>query len=106
MEKRYSQMTEEELKQEIKALKIKAQKAEQMGMINEVAVLERKSVMAAAYLLNPDDFKPGDVMFIKEGDNTPFKIDYLDGVFAWGFYGQETEMRAFPISLLVKNNEA
>ncbi|MGV3487338.1 MAG: YfhH family protein [Tuberibacillus sp.] len=105
MEKRYSQMTEDELKQEIKDLKIKAQKAEQMGMINEVAVLERKQVMAESYLLDPSDFKPGEIMFLTEGDSTPFKIDYLDGVFAWGFYGYETEMRAFPIALLKRKEE-
>jgi len=106
MEKRYSQMSDYELQQEIKELKIKAQRAEQMGMINEVAVLERKQVMAESYLLDPNDFKPGEVRYIKEGDGTPFKIDYLDGVFAWGYYGYETEMRAFPIALLMKDSEA
>ena len=34
----------------------KARKAEQMGMVNEFAVYERKAVLAKAYLLNPDDF--------------------------------------------------
>ncbi|WP_027724732.1 YfhH family protein [Tuberibacillus calidus] len=106
MPKRYSQMSREELEEEIKSLKVKEQRAEQAGMINEVEVLQRKQVMAASYLLNPEDFKQGDVMVIKEGDGTPFKIEYLDGVFAWGYYGNETEMRAFPIALLVKESEA
>ncbi|MBY6273504.1 MAG: DUF1811 domain-containing protein, partial [Bacillaceae bacterium] len=51
MEKRYSEMTEYELKQEIARLKEKARKAEQMGMINEYAVWERKAAMAEAYLM-------------------------------------------------------
>lgn len=102
MEKRYSQMTESELRQEIADLKIKAQKAEMQGMINEVAVLERKSVMAQAYLLDKNDFKSGNVYVLKDGDETLFKLDYLDGVFGWGYYGNETEMRAIPISLLIE----
>lgn len=102
MEKRYSQMTEEELKKEIADLKVKAQKAEQIGMINEVAVLERKSVMAQSYLLDKNDFRTGEIFTLKDGDDTPFRLDYLDGVFGWGFYGNETEMRAIPISLLIK----
>ncbi len=40
-EKRYSTMTEYELRQEIGMLQEQARKAEQMGMVNEFAVLER-----------------------------------------------------------------
>ena len=50
-EKRYSSMTEHELRQEIAKLLEMARKAEQMGMVSEYAVLERKAVMAKAYLL-------------------------------------------------------
>ena len=70
MEKRYSQMSQYELQQEVARLHEKARKAEQMGMVNEFAVYERKAVLAKAYLLNPDDFIAGEIYAI-EGDPGP-----------------------------------
>ncbi|NHM33312.1 YfhH family protein [Neobacillus terrae] len=100
-EKRYSQMSDYELKQEIASLKEKARKAEQLGMVNEFAVLERKALMAQAYLLDPNDFKAGDIYEIKGDPGVYFKIDYLNGVFAWGFrLGGKSEEEALPISML------
>ena len=99
--KRYSDYSEYELKQEIAKLHEKARKAEQMGMVNEFAVLARKSAMAKAYLLNPADFIPGEIYGIEGDPGAYFKIDYLNGVFAWGHRlrnGEEEE--ALPISLL------
>ncbi|MFD1708291.1 YfhH family protein [Siminovitchia sediminis] len=100
-EKRYSRMSKEELKQEIALVKEKARKAEQMGMVNEFAVYERKAVMAQAYLLNPDDFKPGEIYEIEGDPGSYFKIDYMNGVFAWGYrLGGSGKQEALPISLL------
>ncbi|MGE6258228.1 YfhH family protein [Heyndrickxia sporothermodurans] len=100
-EKRYSQMTEYELKQEIALLTEKARKAEQLGIVNEYAVLERKAIMAKAYLLNPKDYKPGELYEIEGDPGVYFKIDYMNGVFAWGYrLGGENEEEALPISLL------
>ncbi|PLT31871.1 YfhH family protein [Peribacillus deserti] len=100
-EKRYSTLTAYELQQEINTLNEKARKAEQMGMVNEYAVLERKAAMAKAYLLNPDDFKPGELYEIEGAPGEYFKIQYLNGVFAWGYRltGSNHE-EALPISLL------
>lgn len=102
-EKRYSELTEYELQQEIASLREKARKAEQMGMVSEFAVLERKAAMAKAYLLNPADYIPGEIYQIEGDPGSYFKIDYLNGVFAWGhrLSGNMTE-EALPISLLVK----
>ncbi|WP_183183836.1 YfhH family protein [Anoxybacteroides voinovskiense] len=102
-QKRYSEMTEYELKQEIAHLTEKARKAEQMGMVNELAVYERKIAMAKAYLLNPEDFRPGDIYEIDGDPGSVFKIRYLNGVFAWGYRltGDGSE-EALPISLLIK----
>lgn len=102
-EKRYSEMAEYELMQEIARLHEQARKAEQMGMVSEFAVLERKAIMAKAYLLNPDDFQPGEIYEIDGDPGAYFKIDYLNGVFAWGFRlsGKEDE-EALPISMLRK----
>lgn len=100
-EKRYSDMTEQELKQEIAMLKEKARKAEQMGMVNEFAVLERKAVMAKAYLLDPNSFKPGEIYQIEGDPGAYFKIDYMNGVFAWGYRLQgDGKEEALPISML------
>jgi len=100
-EKRYSQMTGHELSQEIAQLLEQARKAEQMGMINEYAVLERKALMAKAYLLDRSSFKPGEIYELDGDPGQYFKVDYLNGVFAWGYRlngnGQE---EALPISML------
>lgn len=102
-EKRYSDLTEYELKQEISRLNEKARKAEQMGMVNEYAVLERKVVMAKAYLLNPDDYKAGEIYEIDGDPGSYFKIDYMNGVFAWGFRLKDSQgEEALPISMLIK----
>jgi hypothetical protein len=102
-QKRYSEMTEHELKQEIATLTEKARKAEQMGMVNEFAVYERKIAMAKAYLLNPEDFQPGDIYEIDGDPGSFFKIRYLNGVFAWGYrLNGDGKEEALPISLLVK----
>ncbi|WP_453991067.1 YfhH family protein [Bacillus nitroreducens] len=104
-EKRYSQMTEFELRQEIAGLKEQARKAEQLGIVNELAVLERKAAMAKAYLLNPNDFKPNEIYEIDGDPGTHFKINYINGVFAWGHrVGQEDKEEALPISLLIKDS--
>lgn len=103
MEKRYSDMTEFELHQEISKLNEKARKAEQMGMVNEYAVLERKAIMAKSYLLNPEDFHPEEVYEIEGDPGSYFKIEYLNGVFAWGHRLDSKEQEeALPISMLKK----
>jgi hypothetical protein len=103
MEKRYSGMNTYELNQEIGQLSEKARKAEQMGMVNEYAVLERKIIMAKAYLLNPDDYKKDEVYEIEQDPGSFFRIHYMNGVFAWGtrLNGQDKE-EALPISMLKK----
>ncbi|MCD8508559.1 MAG: YfhH family protein [Bacillus sp. (in: Bacteria)] len=102
MEMRYSQMNQQELMAEIAELKVKAQKAEQMGMVNEYAVYERKMTMAQAYMMDPSSFKPGETYNIRDAEDV-FTINYMNGVFAWGYRNKnETEEEALPISMLGK----
>lgn len=100
-EQRYSSMTEHELRQEITILQDKARKAEQMGMVSEFAVLERKVQMARAYLIDPTLFKSGEIYELDGDPGQFFKVDYLNGVFAWGYRLQgDGHEEALPISLL------
>ncbi|TCP24550.1 uncharacterized protein DUF1811 [Scopulibacillus darangshiensis] len=105
MEKRFSDMSEYELKQAIAEFNEKAKKAEQMGIVNEFAVYERKAMMAKAYLLNPADFKPDEIYEIGNNPDELFKISYMNGTFAWGWRGDSNELEAFPISMLGKKRE-
>ncbi|SFK24205.1 Protein of unknown function [Halobacillus dabanensis] len=106
MEKRYSEYTQEELRNEIADLTEKAQKAEQLGMVNEFAVHERKIIMARSYMLNPGDFQAGETYAIDRDPGHSFYIEYMNGVFAWGYrqnskkekVGEEEE--ALPIAML------
>lgn len=100
-EKRYSEMAEVELKQEIARLREKARKAEQLGIVNEFAVYERRATMAQAYLLNPAEFKPGKLYELKTDPGQYFKVEYMNGVFAWGYrISGDGKEEGIPISLL------
>lgn len=101
MDKKYSQMTAEELRQEVANLKEKARKAEQLGIVNEYAVYERKATMAQSYLLDPKTIVPGELYSIEGDPGVYFKVDYLKGRFAWGHrLGGERYEEALPIALL------
>jgi hypothetical protein len=100
-EKRYSRMSTYELQQEISQLNEKARKAEQMGMVSEFAVLERKAIMAKSYLIDPSTIKENELYEIEGDPGAYFKVQYLNGVFAWGFrVGGNTDEEALPISML------
>lgn len=105
MNYRYSDYTIEQLRAEIGKLKEKAMKAEQLGNISEVAVNERKMQVAMAYTLNPDDFKADAIHELNGDPGHKFKINYINGVFAWGHRINLLEEKyedeeAIPISLL------
>lgn len=105
MERRYSTYTVEELRAEVAQLKEKLQKAEQWGNVSEYEILQRKMQMAAAYLVNPADFKKGERYELAGDPGQTFEITYLNGVFAWGhrinLLGQKFEKEeAVPLSIL------
>jgi hypothetical protein len=102
---RYSDYSVEQLRDEIAKLKEKAQKAEQLGNVSEVAVNERKMQVALAYTMNPEDFKGGETYELRMEPGFSFKVNYINGVFAWGhridLVGKQNETEeALPISLL------
>ncbi len=101
MEKRYSQMSRYELEQEIASLNEKSKKAEQMGRGNEFAVYERKIAMAKTYMLDPADYQPGKTYRIAQEGST-FEVEFINGVFAWGYRNNSSQIEALPFSLLVE----
>ncbi|HET7579285.1 MAG TPA: YfhH family protein [Bacillales bacterium] len=102
MDKRFSEMTKQELHQKIAELTERARKAEQLGIVNEYAVLERKIDMAKSYLLDPSNFQPGQTYELEGDPGTTFTISFMNGTFAWGYRSGSKEEEAFPISMLGK----
>jgi hypothetical protein len=100
MEKRFSEMTEAEIRSEIAALRAKAQKSEQMGMVSEYAVYERKIALAKSYLMDPASIKSGQDYGIQGDPGSVFSVLYLNGVFAWGYKNKQSTLEALPISVL------
>lgn len=100
-EKHYSNMTEHELRTEIANLREKARKAEQLGMINEFAVHQRKMTMVESYLIDPSSIETGEIYRIEGDEGMFFQVDYLKGRFAWGHrLGGDLAAEALPISML------
>ncbi|WJY27656.1 MULTISPECIES: YfhH family protein [Sporosarcina] len=100
-EKSYSQMTEHELRAEIARLMEKARKAEQLGILNEFAVYQRKALMAQSFLIDPASIIPGEIYKIQGDEGNFFKVDYLKGRFAWGYrLGSELAEEALPLAML------
>ena len=101
MKKNIVTMTEHELRTEIGRLMEKARKAEQLGIVNEYAVYQRKVVMAQSYLIDPQTIEPGEIYRIDGDEGVFFQVDYLKGRFAWGYrLGGERAEEALPIAML------
>lgn len=101
----YSDFTIEQLREELGKLVEQSQKAEQLGEVSKVEILERKIQIVSSYMLNPDEFQSGDVHKLKGDPGYTFEIDYVDGIMAWGhrvnLLGEKLqEQEALPISLL------
>ena len=100
-EKNYAAMTEQELRNEVAALKEKARRAEQLGIINEYAVYERKALMAASYLVDLDSIKLGEMYRLDGSPGEFFMVERLKGRFAWGYrLGGNRFEEALPVAML------
>lgn len=100
-EKSYAEMTEQELREEIARLREKARKAEALGIVNEFAVYERKSLMAQSYLVDAASIVPGEMYRISGSPGEFFQVEYLKGRFAWGYrLGAEKYEEALPLAIL------
>ena len=102
---RYSDYSLEQLREELGVLKEKVQKAEQLGKLSQVAINERKIQIVSSYMLNPADYKSGAIHELSNDPGHKFKIDYVNGVIAWGhrinLVGEVyEEQEALPIAML------
>ncbi len=89
------------MKQRLMCCAKKMRKAEMMGVENEYRVIERQIIIAECHLVDISKIEKGKIYPLKDDNNHYFKVDYLKGLFAWGFFigGNESET-GIPISLL------
>lgn len=100
MNKRYSEMTKEELFAEMQHALGEKRKKEQAGFISEANILEQKYYMAKSYLTDPETILAGQ-RYRVEGMEELFSVRYLNGVMAWGtFPSKPDEEIALPIGRL------
>jgi hypothetical protein len=95
--KRFSEMSPTELKYELGKLQEEKGQALKEGQTSKADMLERRYYMGLCYTLSTNDFPPGIYEVI--GQDSPFKLEYLNGIMAWGSMGEEKEI-SFPISTL------
>lgn len=107
---RYSDYTVEQLREEFAKLKEESQKAEQLGEVNKVAILERKMQIVASYTINPDQFEEHAEYELNGDPGYTFHVNFINGVMAWGhrinLLGEMMqEEEALPISMLGDKKE-
>lgn len=97
----FNKMTRREIEAYIVDKREKMRKAEMMGIENEYRVNERQVLIAESYLVDLSLIEPGKIYKIISNEDFYFKVEYIKGVFVWGFYlsGNEKET-GIPVSLL------
>lgn len=107
---RFSDYSLEQIREELGKLKEQALKAEQVGNLSELSVIERKMQMLASYQLNPGDYQTGEIYSLNGDPGYTFQITYVEGVMAWGhkinLLGEKQDKEiALPLSLLAEKKE-
>ena len=99
MLKRFSEMTKEELQQEVQKYKALIMKNEQAGFLSEIAIYEQKYYMAKSYLIDPGTIVLGKNYQVA-GYAEPMYIDHVHGFMAWGKFPSSPEEVAVPLARL------
>ena len=101
MNESLGQMTRKELNHYIQTKREKMRRAEMMGVENEYRVLERQVIIAECYLIDLSLIEKGKIYKVISQENHYFKVEYVKGIFAWGFFvnGDEKET-GIPVSML------
>ncbi|MBY8908777.1 YfhH family protein [Salinicoccus roseus] len=97
-------MTRRELEAYIAEKREAMRKAEMMGVENEYRVLERQVLIAESYFIDLSLIEPGKIYKIISNEDHYFKVEYVKGIFAWGFFvGGEDRETGIPVSMLQLN---
>ena len=101
MDESLSTMTRKELNHYSQTKREAMRRAEMMGVENEYRVLERQVLIAECYLIDLSLIEIGKIYKIISQEDHYFKVEYIKGIFAWGFFvnGDEKES-AIPVSML------
>lgn len=101
VQKKLSEMSEQELRQEIQTYTEKMRKAEMNGIMNEYDVYQSKVIIAESYLVDRNKVEIGKIYKLNDGSEQFFKVERLKGVFAWGFRIKSSEPEeGLPLGLL------
>ena len=94
-------MTRREIEAYIAEKREAMRKAEMLGVENEYRVNERQVLIAESYLIDLSQIEKGKIYKLVSNEDHYFKVEYLKGVFAWGFFigGNEKET-GIPVSML------
>lgn len=106
MQKRYSQMSREELLQESSRLLEENERLYKEGRMSEANIAKQKYYFCLSYLRDPKEIESGKVYEI-QGEKDTFLVEYLNGVMAWGYRNGDTsqELDALPIGQLSEKKE-
>jgi len=81
----YKKYSMDQLKQEEINLRDGLEEAERLDQKKYIAVYKRKIEIVQSYMLNQNDFQPGDIREFKEEPHYLFEVDEMSGVIAWGY---------------------
>jgi hypothetical protein len=96
---RFSQMSKDQLMNEIKRLEQEYHAAEKEGWEFQAAMLQQKIRIARSYLIDPSSIQIGKLYEV-EGQTGKFLVKYLNGVMAWGSWEGSSEEVALPLAVL------
>lgn len=104
MMKPLNTMTRRELEAYIAEKREAMRKAEMLGVENEYRVLERQVLIAESYFIDLSLIEPGKIYKVISNEDHYFKVEYIKGIFAWGFFvGGEEKETGIPVSMLQLN---
>ncbi|KRG11846.1 DUF1811 family protein [Lederbergia galactosidilytica] len=81
----YKTYSHQQLQEEVEILKEKLKQAQLEDRTNHILVYTRKIELVQSFMLNPDDFQPGDIFEIIQEPDYLFEIIEISGVTAWGY---------------------
>jgi len=101
----YREMSQEELRAEMRRLQDEGDAALAGQRYEELDVLERKYYLALSYTLDPAAMVVGKVYTVIDTTDS-FEVTRMDGVMAWGWRNGVRLEEAYPMAMLVDPDAA